>query len=191
MSSKVANAPSTNNGVAERTILERSKGEVEDPIHRVSYSFRRDGDDLWVYTWLEDGGHLPEHFHPIQTEYWETLEGAARVKVDGAWRDLVPGDGPVTVAPNVRHELKNESGAVARMRTRVTPAGSLEEFLTESARAARDGLYNSRNLPRGIRGARWLSNFALRHRDETVMASPPPALQRLVLPLAAKLLPER
>ena len=136
-------------------------------------------DDLWVYTWLEDGGHLPEHFHPIQTEYWETLEGAARVKLDGAWRDLVPADGPVTVAPNVRHELKNESGAVARMRTRVTPAGSLEEFLTESARAARDGLYNSRNLPRGIRGARWLANFALRHRDETVMTSPPPALQRL------------
>jgi quercetin dioxygenase-like cupin family protein len=173
------------------TILERPQGEVEDPIHKVSYSFHREGDDLWVYTWLEDGGHLPEHFHPSLTEYWETVEGSARVRLDGSWRDLVPADGPVTVAPNVRHELKNESGQLARMRTRVTPAGRLEEFLTESARAAREGLYNSRNLPRGIRGARWIANFALRFRDETVMTSPPPAVQRLALPLAAKLLPER
>jgi mannose-6-phosphate isomerase-like protein (cupin superfamily) len=191
MSSKVANAPSTNHAVAERTILERSKGEVEDPIHRVSYSFRRDGEDLWVYTWLEDGANLPEHFHPTLTEYWETLEGTARVKLAGEWRDLVPADGPVTVAPNVRHELKNESGTVVRMRTQVTPAGRLEEFLTESASAARDGLYNARNLPRGIRGARWLTHFALRFRDETVMTSPPPGLQRLTLPLMARILPER
>ena len=42
-------------------------GEVEDPIHRVSYSFRREGSDLWVYTWLEDGGHLPEHYHHSET----------------------------------------------------------------------------------------------------------------------------
>jgi mannose-6-phosphate isomerase-like protein (cupin superfamily) len=191
MSSKVASERASQNGVAESTILELSRGEVVDPIHKVSYSFRRDGSDLWVYTWLEDGGHLPEHFHPTLTEYWETLEGAARVKLDGSWRDLVPADGPIEVSPNVRHELKNESGALARMRTRVTPGGRLEEFLTESARAAREGLYNARNLPRGVRGARWVAHFALRFRDETVMTSPPPALQRLALPLVARILPER
>jgi mannose-6-phosphate isomerase-like protein (cupin superfamily) len=191
MSSKVASEQASQNGVAESTILERSAGEVVDPIHKVSYSFRHDGDDLWVYGWLEDGAHLPEHFHPSLTEYWETLEGTARVKLDGVWRDLVPADGPVTVSPNVRHELRNESGALARTRTRVTPGGRLEEFLTESARAAREGLFNSRNLPRGIRGARWVANFALRFSDETVMTSPPPAIQRLTLPLVARILPER
>ena len=175
----------------ESSILEAPRGQVEDPIHRVSYSFRHEGDDLWVYTWLEHGGHLPEHFHPSLTEYWETVEGAARVKLDGTWRDLVPADGPVTVSPNVRHELENTSGRLARMRTRVTPAGGLEEFLTESARAAREGLYNSRNLPRGIRGARWLTHFALRFRNETVVTSPPPALQRVMLPVVARILPER
>ena len=175
----------------ESTILEQSHGEVEDPIHKVSYSFRPDGDDLWVYGWLEPGAHLPEHFHPSLTEYWESVEGTVRVKLDGAWRDLVPADGPIEVSPNVRHELKNESGRTARTRTRVTPGGHLEEFLTESARAAREGLYNSRNLPRGIRGARWVANFALRHRDETVVTSPPPALQRVALPLVARILPER
>jgi mannose-6-phosphate isomerase-like protein (cupin superfamily) len=160
---------------------------TDDPIHRVSMAFERDGDSLWVFTWLDDGGHLPEHFHPTLTERWEVLEGSAGVKVDGRWRELTAADGPVDVAPGVRHELRNTSGRQARLRTHVTPAGRLEEFLTESARAAREGLYNARNLPTGLRGAAWVSEFALRFRDETVMCSPPPAVQRLLLPAAARL----
>jgi quercetin dioxygenase-like cupin family protein len=160
--------------------------KVHDPIHRVAYSFRRDGESLWVETWLEDGGHLPEHFHPSLEERWETLEGVVRVKLDGTWRDLVPADGPVLVARNVRHELKNTSGRQAHLRTLVTPAGHLEEFLTESARAAREGLYTARNLPTSWRGALWIADFAQRFRDETVVCSPPPALQRVVLPLVAR-----
>jgi quercetin dioxygenase-like cupin family protein len=160
---------------------------VHDPIHRVSYSFTREGENLWVHTWLEDGGHLPEHFHPTLEERWEALEGTVRVRLDGTWRDLRPEDGPVLVAPGVRHELRNTSGSEARLRTEVIPAGRLEEFLTESARAAREGLYNARNLPTSFRGATWLAEFALRFRDETVMTSPPPAVQRVVLPLMAKL----
>jgi hypothetical protein len=109
------------------------------------------------------------------------------VKVDGRWRELTPADGPVLVAPHARHELRDASGRDARMRTEVRPAGRLEEFLTESARAARDGLYNARSLPTGLRGAAWLSEFALRFSDETVMCSPPPVLQRVVLPVAARL----
>jgi mannose-6-phosphate isomerase-like protein (cupin superfamily) len=158
-----------------------------DPIHRVSMAFERDGDRLWVFTWLDDGGHLPEHYHPTLTERWEVLEGSAGVKVDGRWHELTAADGPADVAPGVRHELRNTSGRQARLRTEVTPAGRLEEFLTESARAAREGLYNARNLPTSLRGAAWVSDFALRFRDETVMCSPPPALQRLLLPAAARL----
>src|ERR687898_2733127 len=171
----------TDRALAEAEIMNQRRGEVEDSVHRVSYSFRREGSDLWVYTWLEDGGHLPEHYHPSLEEHWETVEGAARVSLDGVWRDLVPADGPVLVARNVRHELRNESRRLTRMRTRVTPGGRLEEFLTESARAAREGLYNARNVPTGFRGATWIAEFALRFRDETVMTSPPPALQRLAL----------
>jgi mannose-6-phosphate isomerase-like protein (cupin superfamily) len=158
-----------------------------DPIHRVSMAFERDGGSLRVFTWLDDEGHLPEHFHPTRDERWEVLEGSAGVKVDGRWRELTPGDGPVHVAPGVRHELRNTSGRQARLRTEVTPGGRLDDFLTESAWAAREGLYTARNLPKGLRGAAWVSDFALRFRDETVMCSPPPALQRLVLPAAARL----
>src|SRR5215207_8873678 len=186
MNSEATRQRTTDAGSGEQAILSRDRGGVEDPTHQVSYSFRREGSDLWVYTWMEDGAHLPEHFHPSLEERWETLEGAARVKLDGVWRDLVPADGQVLVARDVRHELRNESDRLTRMRTRVTPGGRLEEFLTESARAAREGLYNSRNMPTSFRGATWLAEFALRFRDETVMTSPPPALQRLALPLLAR-----
>jgi quercetin dioxygenase-like cupin family protein len=162
---------------------------IDDPIHGVSYWFEHDGENLRVHTTMRPGGHLPEHFHPIQEERWETLEGAVRLKLDGSWRDLVPEDGPAVVAPGVRHELQNVSDRDAVLRTEVLPAGHLEEFLTESARAAREGLYNARSMPTSLRGAGWLARFALAHRAETVMCSPPPAVQRVVLPLAARLLP--
>jgi quercetin dioxygenase-like cupin family protein len=168
-------------------MTETRAARVHDPIHRVSYAFERDGENLWVYTWLENGGHLPEHFHPSLEEHWEVLEGRAQVKLAGEWRELVPEDGPLAVLPGVRHELKNESGARARLRTEVKPAGKLEEFLVESARAAREGIYNSRNMPTSWRGVVWIADFAQRHRDETVMCSPPPALQRVVTPLVARL----
>ncbi len=164
------------------TVTER----IHDPIHRVAYSFRREGESLWVSTWLEDGGHLPEHFHPSLEEHWEVLEGTAKVKLDGAWRDVVPEDGRVLVAPGVRHELENVSGRQARLRTEVIPAGRLEEFLTESARGAREGLYNRRNLPTSLHGAVWIADLAQRFKDETVMSSPPPAVQRVLLPLMAR-----
>ena len=163
------------------TLTER----IEDPIHKVSYSFERDGENLWVHSWMEDGGNLPEHFHPSLEEHWATVEGEVQVKLDGTWRELRPEDGPVVVSPGVRHELRNSSGRQARLRTQVKPAGRLEEFLTETARAAREGLYNARNMPTSLRGATWAANLSRRYRDETVMCSPPPALQRVITPIFA------
>jgi mannose-6-phosphate isomerase-like protein (cupin superfamily) len=160
---------------------------IEDPLHRVAMTFERDGDSLWVTSRLEHGGHLPEHFHPTLEERWEVVEGVADVKLDGRWLTLTSEDGPILVARDVKHAVRNRSGRQATLRCQVTPPGRLQEFLTVSARAAREGLYNARSLPTSLRGAAWLSEFALRYGDETVMCSPPPALQRLVLPVAARL----
>ena len=170
-------------------MTETATERVHDPVHRSSYSFRREGDNVWVETWLEDGGGLPEHFHPSLEERWEALDGNARLKLAGVWRDLSPDDGPVLVARNVRHALENRSGREVHLRTEVIPGGRLEEFLVESARAAREGLYNSRNLPTSWRGAVWVAGFAQRFRDETVMTSPPPVLQQVLLPLVTRLAP--
>ena len=163
------------------------KPQVHDPIHRSSYAFEQRGESLWVYTWFQPGAHLPEHFHPSYEERWEAVDGPLRVKLAGTWRDLTPADGQVLVERNVRHELRNESGREVMGRTQVTPPGKLVDFLTESAQAARDGLYNSRNLPTSWRGVLWVADFAERFRDDTVVTSPPPALQRVLLPPLARL----
>ena len=160
---------------------------VRDPIHHVSFAFEHGDGHTWVHTWFDDGGHLPEHFHPSLEEHWEVVEGAARVKLAGAWRDLRPEDGPVRVPANTRHEVKNESGGPIYAKSKVIPGGRLEEFLTEASMAAEEGLYNARNMPTSWKGAMWIAKFAYRFRDETVMCSPPPALQRVVLPLVARL----
>ena len=64
----------------------------------------------------------------------------------------------------------------------MTPPGRLEEFLTESAWAAEEGLFDERSMPTSVRGALWIAEFAHRFADETVMTSPPPAVQRILLP---------
>ncbi len=159
---------------------------IHDPIHHTSYAFEREGENLWVHAWLEPGAHLPEHFHPTLEERWEMLDGAVHLKLDGRWRWLTVEDGPVRVAPGVRHELRNPSEPSARARAEVLPAGDLEQFLTESAQAARDGVFNARGMPTSARNAVWIAAFALRHRHETVMTSPPPAMQRVILPILAR-----
>jgi mannose-6-phosphate isomerase-like protein (cupin superfamily) len=161
---------------------------THDPLHHVQMAFQREGDErLWVYAWLDDGGHLPEHFHPTLEEHWEVVEGMADMKVDGTWQGLTSEDGVVVIKRGIRHALRNRSGGEARLRAEVLPAGRLEEFLTESAHAARDGLFTASGMPTSLRGAAWVSEFALRFMDETVMCSPPPAVQRAVLPLVARL----
>lgn len=160
---------------------------VHDPIHRASFGFEPGDGCIWVHTWFEPGGNLPEHFHPSLEEHWQAVEGTLRAKVDGTWSDVRPEDGPVVVGRNVRHALKNESGLPAHGLSRVVPGGRLEEFLTEASRAAREGLFNEKNMPTSWRGAVWIAKFAYRFRDETVMCSPPPALQRIVLPPIARL----
>ena len=42
-------------------------------------------------------------------------------------------------------------------------------------------------MPTSIRAAGWLADFAQRYRDETIATSPPPAIQRIILPILARL----
>jgi quercetin dioxygenase-like cupin family protein len=114
---------------------------VHDPIHHVAHAFEREGENLWVHCRFEPGAHLPEHFHPPLEERGEVLEGTLKLKLDGDWRWLTVEDGPVCVAPEVRHEVRNAIGWPVRTRAKVLPAGQLEVFLTDSSQAARDGVF--------------------------------------------------
>lgn len=159
--------------------------QTVDPVHGVRYEFERQGNEvLTVDTWMQDGGGLPKHYHPVQEEIWWVVDGEVRFHLDGKWQNLRPEDGKVVVAPNTVHGLENKSGAEAHLRCEARPPLGLQEFLEDSARAAREGLFMKGGIPKSWRGAKWAAAFLARHEDETVMTFPPRFAQRMMKPLA-------
>jgi quercetin dioxygenase-like cupin family protein len=159
---------------------------VHDPVSGARHAFTPDGENLVVDTWLEPGGALPPHYHPVQEEHWSVVEGEVEVRLGREKRTLRPADGEVEVPAGIVHGLRNRSQATVHARCRVIPALHLEEFLTESAAAAREGLFRRGGIPRGLRGARWGARFLMRHRGETVMTLPPPFAQSILFALFAR-----
>jgi Cupin domain len=72
---------------------------VHDPVHRATYTFEPDGDNLWVETWLEPGGGLPPHLHPHQEEHWSVVEGAVRFQLGSDKRVIGPDDARYSSSP--------------------------------------------------------------------------------------------
>jgi quercetin dioxygenase-like cupin family protein len=161
-------------------------GQIRDPVSQARYAFEPQGENLIVYTWLEPGGGLPAHFHPRQEERWSVLEGRVRFQLGREKRVIGPEDGEMVVHPRVKHGLWSVTDEEARLRCLVIPALRLQAFLEESAAAGREGLFTSRGLPRGLRGARWAADFLKRYREETVLASPPQVVQRALFALLAR-----
>ncbi len=158
---------------------------AHDPVHGVSYAFTPDGKNLIVDSWFEPGAKLPEHFHPVQEEQWSVVEGRAEIR-NGDFKDIVlPEDGAQIVKPGNKHSIA-ACGEPARLRTLVSPALRLQEFLEDSAAAAREGLFVKGGLPRNVRGARWAATFLERHREETVMTFPPQFAQSAMIALLAR-----
>lgn len=159
---------------------------TRDPVHGSSYTFERDGENLVVETWLEPGGGLPEHLHPVQEEHWSVVEGEVEFQLGSDKRVIGPEDGAMVVKPGVKHSLSGTGKATAHLSCLVMPAGKLEEFLTDSAAAAREGLFMKGGIPKNLRGARWAATFLKRHRDEVVMTFPPQFAQRMMIALLAR-----
>ena len=95
---------------------------VHDPVHRASYTFEPDGENLWSSThWLEPGGALPPHLHPRQEEHWAVLEGEVRFQLGSDKRVIGPDDGSILVKPGTKHGLES-AGTEAHLRCHVVPA---------------------------------------------------------------------
>ena len=156
-----------------------------DPVHGASYAFTPDGENLIVDCWLEAEGELPEHLHPIQEEHWAVVEGQAKISIDGFTGVVVPEDGAQIVKPHTRHSIE-AFDEPAQLRCTVYPALGLQEFLEDSAAAAREGLFVKGGIPRNLRGARWAAKFLERHRSETVMTFPPRFVQSAMIALLAR-----
>ena len=157
---------------------------IVDPVHGVRYTFEGQGDELTVDTLMEPGGGLPKHYHPKQEETWWVLSGEVRFHLAGEWLTLTPESGKVAVPPNTVHGLENKSGTQAHLRAEVSPPLDLRGFLTDSAAAAREGLFMKGGVPRSFRGAKWAAQFLERYEDQVVMTFPPRFAQKVMRPLA-------
>ncbi len=160
--------------------------QIRDSVSRVRMSFQPDGENLIVDVWLEPDGGLPPHLHPRQVERWSVVEGRAGFRLGDEELVLEPGDGEVVVEPGTVHGITSVSADDAHLRCLAIPALRLQEFLEESVRAADEGMFTSRGMPRGLRGARWAARFLKEYRDETVFISPPQFVQRVLIALLAR-----
>ena len=158
---------------------------IRDPVSRVRMSFEPRGENLLVDLWLEPGGGLPPHLHPQQEERWSVIEGRAKVRLGRDTRAFTPADGEIPVLPNTVHGFESDSDTHAHLRCEVVPALRLQEFLEEASAAAREGLFNSRGMPKGMAGMRWAAQFLKKYEDETVFLSPPRPVQKVLIALFA------
>ncbi len=159
---------------------------VRDPVHKARYSFEHEGENMVVECWIEPGGGLPEHLHPIQEERWSVVDGEIRFGLGDTKRVIRPEDGEMIVRPGTKHSLASVTDEDAHLRCLVLPAGHLQDFLEDSARAANEGLFMRGGIPRNLRGARWAASFLKKHQEETVMTFPPRFMQRAMIALLAR-----
>lgn len=146
---------------------------VVDPVRRQRYRFSRDGDDLLAEVETAPGGDVPEHVHPMQTEYWEVITGAVTFYIDGQPRPGRPGD-RIRADAGIRHAFVNDGPDTALLKVRVSPANDLQTFLVEAARLARAGAFDAKGKPSSPRAAMALIALAVRHRRDIQITTPAP-----------------
>jgi mannose-6-phosphate isomerase-like protein (cupin superfamily) len=78
----------------------------------------------------------PAHRHLREVETFEVLSGRVSIRLGRDWREVEPGE-TVTVPPGTVHAFANRSDQQARLLTRETPAGQLEEQLRLLAASGR------------------------------------------------------
>jgi quercetin dioxygenase-like cupin family protein len=167
---------------------------VDDPVLRQRFRFTRSvdpggGEVLHVETWVDPGGGVTPHVHPAILENFEVLEGTPSFLAGRKWKTATPGDS-VVVPPGVRHAYRNRSHEPVHMVCHVRPPSSLQQFLEEAAALSRAGKITRSAMPKGPRAALDAAALAHRHRDMVTLLFPPlppPAVQRVVLPVLARL----
>ena len=116
--------------------------------------------------WHADADEPLRHYHPTQREDFEVLEGRLRVVRDGR-TEVVEAGSRFSVAPGETHGMTAD-GVATRARWTITPGLGTEAMFRGLAAASSGGrLAQLRVLAR--------------HRAEMRLASPPDAVQRVLL----------
>jgi quercetin dioxygenase-like cupin family protein len=159
---------------------------MENPITKERIDFRATGAqtagryaeaDLFV----GPGGYAAaEHIHPFQEERFEIKKGVVRLRVNGAERELLPGD--VAVVPaGTPHVWSNGGDDELHMLLRFTPALNTEEFFQSYFGLVAAGKSNAKGM---ITNPLQLAVLMEVFSDFIVPTSPPRWVQRAVAALA-------
>jgi quercetin dioxygenase-like cupin family protein len=167
---------------------------VEDPVLRQRFSFRTIVDEsgaetLDVEVWVDPGGGVTPHIHPVIEERFEILDGRPSFLAGRKWQVASPGQ-TVVVPPGLRHAYKNESDEVVHMVCHASPPSTLQPFLEDAAALSRAGKITRRGLPTGLDALLQAAVVVEHYRDMVTLLFPPlppPAVQRVVMPPLARL----
>lgn len=159
---------------------------IDDPLFRQRYAFAREGDLLRIDIWTEPGGGvLAQHVHPRLEERYLVAKGEVTFRIDGKPQRLHAGE-RVVVAPGVRHSFENTGYGTAHLLVEADPALRLGESIEDGARLAHSHQFTRAGRPRTRRALVEVAALARRYPETVVLASPPPAVQRLLFGLLAR-----
>ncbi len=160
--------------------------ELVNPVTGQHLLFKRTaaetgGDLLEMESRYKPGGWPPgPHYHPLQIERFEILEGTLRVIRDGSTRDLHAGD-VLIIEPGTVHEMWNAGTTWARVNWQVRPALKTQRMFETAYWLAQHGKVNHKGLPGLLQSVVMLRDYD----DEFRIPSPPRAVQTIVFgPLA-------
>lgn len=167
---------------------------VEDPTlrHRLSFEItERDGARMGrVEMWVDPGGGVPPHVHPVIREDFEVLEGKLQLLAGRDWH-TVPAGETLSVPPGTRHAYRNRSGATTHAIAWVSPPSEeLEGFLTDAAVLGRAGRLTRGGIPKTPSAVLQAAVLSEHYREMVELSSPPLpplGLDRLLMPPLARL----
>jgi len=123
-------------------------------------------------TWAPGGEEPPKHFHPVQDESFEVLEGDLVARVGGEERELHTGDS-LEIPRGVVHQMWNPAGAPARATWKTTPAGRTGEWFEAIDALRASGRIGKNGMPGPLAFGVYLTEYA----DVFRLAGPQPLLR--------------
>jgi quercetin dioxygenase-like cupin family protein len=164
----------------------RPGDRLENPVTGEVLVFHRtseqtNGESVLVETIVQPHGFVAAaHVHPYQTERFEVVQGLLGLRVGDEELVARPGDVAV-VAPGTAHHFWNAGEEEARFFCEVRPALQFESLIETMFTLAAEGKTNLKGLPNPFR----LAVIARAHFDTVRLPSPPAAIQRAALAVAA------
>jgi mannose-6-phosphate isomerase-like protein (cupin superfamily) len=117
--------------------------------------------------WAPEGKPPPSHFHPFQDEHFEILEGTLFARVNGAERELGPGDA-LDIPRGAKHQMWNPTGSPVRALWQTRPAGRTESWFRSIDALHREGRVGKNGMP----GPLAYGVFLTEYRDVFRLAAP-------------------